>query len=59
MKHVEVIPLTIGVETDDGRFLPVIPRNTSVPFQRVYSFLTSQNYQREMTFAVNFFALIL
>ena len=52
MRHFDVIPLSIGVSTDDGRFLGVIPRNTSVPFQASESFFTSENDQREITFAV-------
>ena len=55
MRHFDVIPLSIGVSTDDGRFLGVIPRNTSVPFQASESFFTSENDQREITFAVSAF----
>ena len=54
MIHFEVIPLSLGVETNDGRFLGVIPRNTSVPFQADEKFFTSENDQREMTYAVLF-----
>lgn len=59
MSHFEVIPLTIGVEAEDGRFLEVIPRNTPVPFHIRCDFFTSDNDQREMTFAVSGYCFVL
>lgn len=49
---IDVIPLSLGIDTEDGRFIEMIPRNTKVPFKMSQKFYTSENDQRGMTFAV-------
>jgi molecular chaperone DnaK len=45
----DVIPLTLGVEEDDGKFSKVIERNTTIPVTRKRSFVTTQDNQTNMT----------
>jgi molecular chaperone DnaK (HSP70) len=52
MELIEAIPLSLGIETEDGRFISMISKNTQVPFKETYTFGTSKNNQPAMTFQV-------
>jgi molecular chaperone DnaK len=42
---VDVAPLTLGVEADDGTFVEMIPRNTNIPTEKAWTFTTAANAQ--------------
>ena len=42
---VDVIPLSLGIETEGRRMAVVVPRNTSIPTTRTESFTTVEDYQ--------------
>jgi molecular chaperone DnaK len=39
------MPITIGIETKDGSFTPVIPRNTLCPVRKQVAFMTVLDFQ--------------
>merc|ERR1719265_2622192 len=49
---VDVIPLSLGIETVGGVFLKVIPRNSIIPASKKQSLTTTQDYQKEIMFQV-------
>lgn len=49
---VDVIPLSLGIETVGGVFLKVIPRNSIIPASKKQSLTTTQDYQKEILFQV-------
>jgi molecular chaperone DnaK len=44
---VDVAPFTLGIETEGGKFSPIIPRNTSVPCSRKQLYKTTIDGQTE------------
>ena len=44
---VDVAPFTLGIETEGGKFSPIIPRNTSVPCSRKQLYKTTVDGQTE------------
>jgi molecular chaperone DnaK len=44
---VDVAPFTLGIETEGGKFSPIIPRNTSIPCQRKSLYKTTLDGQTE------------
>lgn len=48
----DVIPLTMGIETEGRVFAKVVPRNTAVPCSKTREFTTVEDYQEEMDIAV-------
>ena len=52
---IEAAPLTLGVEIKEGRFVPIIPRNTPLPAVKTGTFFTSVNYQTSVAFEVLLF----
>jgi len=44
---VDVAPFTLGIETEGGKFSPIIPRNTSVPCSRKSIYKTTMDDQTE------------
>jgi molecular chaperone DnaK len=44
---VDVAPFTLGIETEGGKFSPIIPRNTSVPCSRKSIYKTTMDEQTE------------
>ena len=40
-----VTPVTVGIETKDGTFTPVIPRNSPCPIRRTLTFTTVKDDQ--------------
>lgn len=48
----DVIPLSLGIETLGGVFSKIIPRNTTIPFKQKDVFSTSQDNQTEVDISV-------
>jgi len=44
---VDVAPFTLGIETEGGKYSPIIPRNTSVPCSRKQLYKTTMDGQTE------------
>ncbi|MCC7479227.1 molecular chaperone DnaK [bacterium] len=44
---VDVAPFTLGIETEGGKFSPIIPRNTSIPCSRKSIYKTTVDGQTE------------
>lgn len=49
---VDVVPLSLGVETARGLMYKVIPRNTAIPCSNTKDLTTQEDYQRSMTIEV-------
>eukprot|EP00994_Dinema_validum_P000048 NODE_100_length_2545_cov_148.215946_g67_i0.p1 GENE.NODE_100_length_2545_cov_148.215946_g67_i0~~NODE_100_length_2545_cov_148.215946_g67_i0.p1 ORF type:complete len:733 (+),score=271.53 NODE_100_length_2545_cov_148.215946_g67_i0:75-2273(+) len=49
---VDVIPLTLGIETEGRVFAKVVPRNTSVPCEKTRDFTTVEDNQTEVDIRV-------
>lgn len=45
---VDVVPLSLGIELDNGMFVPLIPRNTPVPVQEKKIFTTASDSQQDV-----------
>lgn len=41
----DAVPLSLGIETGEGLFLKIIPRNSSIPIEKTEEFTTSENNQ--------------
>ncbi|KAG6620559.1 hypothetical protein I3842_Q061500 [Carya illinoinensis] len=48
----DVTPLSLGVETQDGDMSVVIPRNTAIPTKMIANYTTLEDNQTEIEFAV-------
>jgi len=48
----DVIPLTLGIETEGRVFAKVVPRNTPVPCNKTREFTTVEDYQTEVEILV-------
>ncbi|KAK7195043.1 heat shock protein 70 [Novymonas esmeraldas] len=44
----DVVPLSIGVEIDNGKFDVVVPRNTTIPYKATKEYSTVEDYQRDV-----------
>ncbi|PRQ26045.1 putative Heat shock protein 70 family [Rosa chinensis] len=44
---IQITPLSIGIRADGNNFVPIIPRNTTIPAQREMLFTTSHDNQAE------------
>ena len=44
----DVVPLSIGVEIDDGKFDVIIPRNTTIPYKATKAYSTVEDYQEDV-----------
>lgn len=44
----DVVPLSIGVEIDNGKFDVIIPRNTTIPYKATKSYSTVEDYQEDV-----------
>lgn len=49
---IDVIPLSIGIETAGGIFAPIIPKNTAVPTSKEQTFSTYSDNQTSVTIAI-------
>jgi molecular chaperone DnaK len=45
LKLADVVPLSLGVRTDEGLMYSLVPRNTQVPFRKVAPFSTTSDNQ--------------
>jgi molecular chaperone DnaK len=45
----DVTPLSLGVETEDGLMIPIIKRNTHIPVKSSEKFSTSEDFQKIVT----------
>lgn len=52
VKFEDVLPLSLGIETQGGMVYPLIPRNTKLPARATRVFTTSAPYQSEVTIHV-------
>ena len=48
----DVVPLSLGVETAGGEMNKIIPRNTTIPTHRTETFTTNQDFQKEVEIIV-------
>lgn len=48
----DVVPLSIGVEVDDGKFDVVIPRNTTIPYLATKEYSTVEDNQEDVDITV-------
>ncbi|EPY41394.1 heat shock 70kDa protein 1/8, partial [Angomonas deanei] len=48
----DVVPLSIGVEVDNGKFDVIIPRNTTIPYKAVKEYSTVEDYQQDVDIVV-------
>ncbi|QDU95576.1 molecular chaperone DnaK [Lignipirellula cremea] len=48
----DVTPLTLGIETEGGRFTPLVERNTTIPASRKNAFSTAADNQTGVTVVV-------
>ncbi|CAJ1030372.1 putative Hsp70 protein/MreB/Mbl protein [Leishmania utingensis] len=48
----DVVPLSIGVEVDDGKFDVVVPRNTTIPYKATKEYSTVEDYQQDVDVCV-------
>ncbi|GET90236.1 heat shock protein 70, putative [Leishmania tarentolae] len=48
----DVVPLSIGVEIDDGKFDVIIPRNTTIPYKATKEYSTVEDYQQDVDVCV-------
>ncbi|KPA85088.1 putative mitochondrial heat shock protein 70 [Leptomonas pyrrhocoris] len=44
----DVVPLSIGVEIDNGKFDVIIPRNTTIPYKATKEYSTVEDYQEDV-----------
>lgn len=44
----DVVPLSIGVEVDGGKFDAIIPRNTTIPYKATKEYSTVEDYQEDV-----------
>ncbi|KPI86563.1 putative heat shock protein 70 [Leptomonas seymouri] len=44
----DVVPLSIGVEIDNGKFDVIIPRNTTIPYKATKEYSTVEDYQKDV-----------
>ena len=49
---VELLPLSICIEFNDGRAGPVIERGTAIPVEKEWNLLNAENNQKGMAIAV-------
>ena len=45
----DVLPLSIGVDVDEGKFDVIIPRNSTIPYKKTKEYSTVERNQREVT----------
>jgi heat shock 70kDa protein 1/2/6/8 len=45
---VDVIPLSLGIETKNGIFAPIIERNSTIPIKKTQKFTTYTDYETEI-----------
>ena len=45
----DVLPMSIGVSSGNGTFVPIVPRNTNIPCTRSKTFFTAVDNQRGIT----------
>ncbi|KAG5475211.1 hypothetical protein CUR178_04664 [Leishmania enriettii] len=48
----DVVPLSIGVEIDNGAFDVVVPRNTTIPYKATKEYSTVEDYQQDVDVCV-------
>ncbi|CAC9505756.1 putative heat shock protein 70 [Leishmania infantum JPCM5] len=48
----DVVPLSIGVEIDDGKFDVIVPRNTTIPYKATKEYSTVEDYQQDVDVCV-------
>lgn len=48
----DVTPLSIGVDVDEGRFDSLIPRNTTIPYKATKEYSTVEDYQEDVDIVV-------
>ncbi|KRX06870.1 hypothetical protein PPERSA_11515 [Pseudocohnilembus persalinus] len=44
----DICPLSIGIESVSGKYLPLIPRNTYIPVKKTFIFKTSSDLQKNL-----------
>lgn len=52
MVLMDVIPLSIGIDIDEGRMDVVVPRNTTIPYRTTKEYSTVQNNQKAVDIAI-------
>lgn len=52
MLLLDVVPLSLGIETEGGVMSVVVPRNTAIPCLKTSQFTTTENSQTSVEFPV-------